>query len=275
MKKSFVLIILILMIVLISTAFADGGWLNAESEIQKSVQANSPKPPRVNFIDLNASMTNVQNVFVGKTRKAKKVPVGCEEKVPYVFIEFFSAQKIENVLDGKEEWTKHNNFIQGIVVYSGKNLNEFFACPNPMNMGTYTITNAGTYTFPLSFMSITTNASITVTVQDGGHLTNVSNSNDTIQSWNGFVSLTATASLTSLLKRWHNKMIKTKKLQRVLFRKPKTFSAPKASFEIDNPTRELQWSLWSWWLKVKVPYDTPAGVYKDTIKITVHANVDW
>jgi hypothetical protein len=283
MRKVFLLITLILIVVLFASIGWGDGWVNAEQEIQKSVQSNSPKPPAIEFIDLVSSMTNVQNVISQQTKGGKITPkgCGCEENEPYVMINFWNAQKIKDVLEGKEKLWKYfldDNKFHGIAVYSGENLNNFFACPDPMDMGTYTITDAGTHDFTLSFMSITTNASIIVKIQDGGWLTNASSANEKMPAWHGFVSLNA--SITSLLCSLSKNKITKEDVERILFRKPTTFhrayaNSP-ASFEIANSSHSVKISLWSWWLRTRAFYDTPAGIYKDEVKITVFADVkDW
>jgi hypothetical protein len=278
MRKVFVLTILVMAVFSLSVVFADG-WVNAEQEIQKSVQSNSSPESRVEFIDLTSSMVNVQqaiseNMISNALSAKRKNGCGCDDDEPYVLITFFNAQKVKDVLDGREKLL----LIQGIAVYSGENLNNFFACPDPMDMGTYTVTDAGTHDFTLSFMSITTNASIIVKVQDGGWLTNVSSADEKMPAWHGFVSLNA--SIKSLLCSFKANKITKEEVERILFKKPTTFhraySDSPASFEITNSSHNMKVSLWSWWLRTRAFYDTPAGIYKDTVKITVFADVkDW
>ena len=286
MKRVFVLTILILVVFSLSAVFADG-WVDAESEIQKSVQENSAQEPTVEFINLVASMTNVQQniskeMINAAISPSSKKGCGCDENEPYVVITFFNAQKVRDVLEGKEKLWKYlfldNEKIQGIAVYSGENLNNFFAFSYPMKMGRYTVTNAGTHDFTLSFMSITTNASIIVKFQDGGYLTNVSSPDEKIPSWHGFVSLNA--SITSLLCSLNSNKITKDDVEQILFKKPtsfhRAFKDSPASFEVTNSPHNTKESLWSWWLETHVSYDTPAGVYKDSVKITVCADVeDW
>lgn len=284
MKRVFVLTILILMAFSLSIIFADG-WVNAENEIQKSVQENSTRSPSIEFINLVASMTNVQQdiskdmIDVTTTLSSKKA---CGTNEPYVSITFFNAQKIKDVLEGRESFEKYlldNKKVQGIAVYSGENLNKFFSCPNPMNMGTYTITNAGTHDFALSFMAITTNASIIIKMQDSGYVTNVASSNEKMPSWYGFVSLNA--SITSLLNSLMNsKDVSRKEVEKILFKEPtkfkRAFKDSPASFKVVNSSHNMKISLWSWWMRTYASYDTPAGIYSDEVKITVFADVkDW
>ncbi len=286
MKKVFVLLFLILTVFFLSTIFASG-WVNVENEIQKSVQENSTQEPTIEFINLIASMTNVQQSISKEMINAaissdSKKDCGCNADEPYVVITFFNAQKVKDVLEGKEKLWKYlffdNKKIQGIAVYSGENLNNFFACPDPMEMGRYTITSAGTHDFTLSFMSITTNASIIVKIQDGGYLTNVSSSTEKMPSWHGFISLNA--SITSLLHLLNSKKITKYDVEQILFKKPtsfhRAFKDSPAFFEVTNSPHNVKTSLWSWWLETHASYNTPAGIYKDSVKITVCADVkDW
>ena len=277
MKRCLFLIAMLTVSILV---FADG-WVNVENEIQKNVQANSPKAPTIEFLDLTASMVNneakISNDISKMISPAKKKPGrdNCDE--PYVMISFIDAQKVKDVLEGKEKVWKYlllDDKFQGIVVYSGENLNNFFACPNPMSVGTYTVEDAGTHDFTLSFMEITTNASIEVSFQDDGYVVNTENSNEKMPSWHGFVSLNA--SVENLLDQLAKTRISREDIEKVLFKKPTDFHRLNASIEMANSSRHSKIFLWSWWLRVHASYDTPAGVYKDTVKVTVHADVsDW
>lgn len=294
MKRVFVLTILILVVFSLSAVFADG-WVDAESEIQKSVQENSAQEPTVEFINLVASMTNVQQniskeMINAAISPSSKKGCGCDENEPYVVITFFNPQKIKNILEdttiNKNTNNIKNRIIQGFAVYSGENLNNFFACPDPMKMGRYTVTNAGTHDFTLSFMLITTNASIIVKFQDGGYLTSVSSSDEKIPSWHGFFYFNS-ADITSLFDQNCKNSFSSlsqelkERLKNLLFNSKPTsfhraFKDSPASFEVANSPHNVKTSLWSWWLETHVSYDTPAGVYKDSVKITVCADVkDW
>ncbi len=277
MKKSFVLIILILMVVLISTAFADGGWLNAESEIQKSVQGNSAKPSTVEFIDLAASMVSDQ-IIPNKSGLHTQLDCGCAENKPYAMVVFWSAKRVENILESRKTseilalLNDAKDLLNGDFTKYFHNTNgRFSSYPQTMNLGIYDAKKIGVSEYPLIFLFISTNATMTISVRDdhGGYLIN--EHNEEIEANFGFASLTA--KLKSLLQ--SRKINLRKKIKKVLlFTKPKIFSRSTSETTVENPLKKHKIELKSLWLKTKISESTHAGVYKDKITITVSVDIE-
>ncbi len=256
------------------SVFADG-WFNARSEIQKSVQKNSPKKPGIELLNAAASFTNVNFKGQSQVEGEKAAECGCEDSGgPWAVVDFWSGQKLKDILDdGSDIGWKIAKYLlggdgfQGFVVYDGTNLS---SCPEVLDMGTYVASGPATYDIPLSFLTITTNASLLITVNDGGHLNGPNGAQ--IASKHGFRELTG--DFKNMLKNLENGNLTPEDVEKILFNKPKVFSSPKSSFNVVNDSGSAEIFLESWWLRAWIDSTTPAGVYKDTIKITVCANVN-
>ena len=260
--KKFVIFAIVFTIVAFS-AFADG-WLNAKSEIQKSVQDNSSKPSTVEFIDLAASMVSDQ-ITPNKSGAHAQLGCGCDESKPYAMVVFWSAKRVENILEKKKKiWALLKDAKD---LLNGDFTKYFHNTNRTMNLGTYDAKKTGLY--PLIFLFISTNATMTISVRDdhGGYLIN--EHKEKIRANFGFASLKA--KLKSLLQ---SRKITLGKIKNVLlFTKPKSFSQPTSKTTVENPSKKHKIELKSLWLKTEISKPTHAGVYKDEITITVSVNI--
>ncbi len=259
----------ILGIILTITAFSvfANGWVNAREEIAKSVAENSPK----SFTVADEMATPMISSNFGKvSRVGSSAKTKCNSDDTYAAtIEFWSANAVREILEGKKN---HERLFKGLIYYTGST-DTSFVRPKKMDLGTYTITDYGTYDMQLAFLTVETNATLTITVDDKGRL--VDKNGDTMKSEHGFYFLND--ALKAVFLNLKNGVITGSNLQKkALFAEPKSFSSPTASCEIEpNTTHSVPFTILSWWLRAIVKRDTKAGIYTDNITITVLAKPDF
>ncbi len=253
-------------VLFVFSVFASG-WVNVEKEIAKSVAENSPKSLDVS----NESATTTINMDFSDTSITSNVSKKhCHCHGSYALIEFWSAQTVRQILNG---YGKHDKLFLGFM-YEQKC--KTVSYPKKMKLGTYTLSDYGIYDIPLAFLTVETNATLLITVNDHGRL--VDKKGDTISSQHAFLILND--NLKSFFKGIVNGSITASnvdtQLMKTLFAKPKDkdFSSPSASVQVSPPAYKKcegspYFTLLSWWLRVFAERNTPAAVYVDTVTITI------
>ncbi|WP_036221670.1 hypothetical protein [Mesoaciditoga lauensis] len=267
MKRVFVLTILILVAFSLSAVFADG-WVDAESEIQKSVQENSTKSSTVEFIDLAASILNGQNVVNKDGINTQVNGEGENGNDPYAMVVVWSAQEVKKILESGNNsdisslLSNIEELLKGdFTGYFGNTDDKLSLYPTTtLNMGTYMLAKSGSFEFPLSFLFVSTNATITISVKKN---------NGEIPLQFAFVSLKS--NLTTI-----QQNMTSSNVYSILFNtKPlvNNFAAA-ISTTMENPSRENKTAVKSLWMKINIPKDTRAGIYREEIIITVSAHIE-
>ena len=289
---------------LFSASILANGWVNAQQEIEKSVEKNSLPSPVVNILSVSSSMTNVEKIL---SESGKKIsPNGCggcgQNDEPYVYVLFVNMNTVQYLLNKGgtceqkaitylkdalkgdfesllcDEICRHacdNTFAS--IWYDGGAWGEW--AQNGRLIATHSVSQTGQIDLPLSFIFVSTNSTVTVSIYDTDdlHLNNCSSCGSTLPTKFGIVSLTSTVS--NALVKWAAGTIKLTEVESALFTKPTTFkrstkSDEKVGFTLNVPNKEPALALEGLWLQTDVSKGTRAGYYWDWVTFNVHADVD-